>query len=44
VSHVWFIVRLLHLLAMAFFVGGQMMLAAIVVPSVVDRQIVRACA
>ena len=31
-SHVWFAIRWLHLLAMAFFLGGQMMLAAIVVP------------
>jgi uncharacterized membrane protein len=32
VNYVWFLIRWLHLLAMAFFVGGQMMLAAILVP------------
>jgi|SRR5580704_4113733 4-hydroxybenzoate polyprenyltransferase len=31
-SHLWFVIRWLHLLAMTFFVGGQMMLAAIVLP------------
>jgi uncharacterized membrane protein len=30
--HFWFIVRWLHLLAMAFFVGGQFVVAAAVVP------------
>jgi uncharacterized membrane protein len=29
---VWFVIRLLHLLAMAFFVGGQLVFAAVVVP------------
>jgi uncharacterized membrane protein len=46
-SHVWFVIRWLHILAMAFFVGGQLFLAAVVVPierHAPDRERLRAIA
>ncbi len=44
---VWLVIRGLHLLAMAFFVGGQLFLAALVVPverHAPDRERLRAIA
>jgi uncharacterized membrane protein len=46
-SDLWLLVRVVHLLAMAFFVGGQLLLAAAVVPverSAPDRERLRAIA
>jgi uncharacterized membrane protein len=40
----WDIVRFLHLLAMAFFVGGQLMLAAVVVPAARGTEAMRVAA
>jgi putative copper export protein len=46
-DEVWGLVRVLHLLAMGFFVGGQLLLAAAVVPverRAPDRERLRAIA
>ena len=46
-DHLWLAIRWLHVLAMAFFVGGQLLLAAAVVPverAAPDRERLRAVA
>ena len=42
----WTVVRFLHLLAIAFFVGGQLMLAIVVTPALKgqDRELMRTAA
>ena len=40
----WVITRWLHLLAMGFFVGGQLMLAAVVVPAARGTEAMRVAA
>jgi len=47
VSDLWTAIRAIHLVAMAFFVGGQLVLAAVVVPALrepTDRAPLRAAA